>query len=63
MIRKRMQTEIADLALVAIRRYPWAMLVGFTLGALPWAVANLFLLGWIPLRESAFGFGDEDVAV
>jgi len=61
-IRKRMQTEIADLALVMIRRYPSALFVGFTLGALPWAVGNAVLLGWLPIREAAYGFGDQDAS-
>lgn len=61
-IRKRMQTEIADLALVMIRCYPRALLLGFTAGALPWAIANTVLLAWIPIRESEYGFGDQDAS-
>lgn len=62
-VRKRMQTEIADLALVMIREYPTALLFGLTLGAIPWAVLNWCLLGWIPIREAEFGLSDDDAAL
>ncbi|TWT69172.1 hypothetical protein [Crateriforma conspicua] len=61
-IRKRLQTEIADLALVMLRRYPSALLVGFSLGALPWIIANGLLLYWIPWQEAQYTFADQDAA-
>lgn len=62
-IRKRVQTEIADLALVMIRKYPTALLIGLTLGAIPWAILNWCLLAWIPIREAEFGLSDDDAAM
>ncbi|TWU56169.1 hypothetical protein [Rubripirellula reticaptiva] len=59
-IRLRTMSEIGDLALVMIRRYPAALLIGFAAGAVPWAVANLLLLGWIPIAESGYGLDDEE---
>ena len=58
-IRVRTLAEIGDLALVMIRRYPQALLVGFVLGALPWIIANALLLYWIPLTERQYGLFDE----
>ena len=45
-IRLRTLSEIGDLSMVMIRRYPKALLVGFLLGALPWCLANAALLSW-----------------
>lgn len=59
-IRLRTLSEIGDLAMVMIRRYPSALLIGFALGAAPWAIANAALLSWIPVTESAFGLNDEE---
>lgn len=59
-IRLRTLSEIGDLALVMIRRYPASLLVGFSLGALPWAIANGLLIGWIPVFESGYGLDDEE---
>lgn len=61
-IRLRSLSEIGDLALVMIRRYPSALYVGFLFGALPWAIANAALLSWIPVREMAYGFSDAEAA-
>ena len=61
-IRLRSLSEIGDLALVMIRRYPSALAIGFAIGALPWAVANAVLLNWIPVREMAYGFSDREAA-
>ena len=61
-IRLRTLAEIGDLALVMIRRYPTAILVGFAAGAIPWAVANACILSWIPLRESSYGLYDEEAS-
>lgn len=58
-VRARSLAEIGDLALCLVRRYPKALLIGFTLGALPWAVMNLLLLGWIPIQEARSGIFDE----
>lgn len=59
-VRVRTLPEIGDLAMVMIRRYPAALLIGFALGALPWAIANAALLSWIPLQESNYGLLDEE---
>ena len=62
-IRLRTLAEIGDLALVMIRRYPAAILVGFSIGAFPWIVANAVLLSWIPIREASYGLQDEEAQV
>lgn len=59
-IRPRSLSEIGDLALMLIRQYPQALIVGFFLGALPWALCNLALLGWIPLSETVENVYDEE---
>lgn len=59
-IRLRTLAEIGDLALVMIRRYPTSLLIGFAVGALPWAITNLALLGWIPIAEAGYGLEDEE---
>ena len=51
-IRLRKFTEIGDLSLIMIRRYPGALLIGFGMGAIGWAILNTLLLGWIPWEES-----------
>ena len=58
-VRVRTLSEIGDLAMVMIRRYPSALFVGFTIGALPWLLANTALLAWIPIQESQYGLLDE----
>ena len=59
-IRLRSLSEIGDLAMAMLRRYPMAMLVGFAGGALPWALADAALLYWIPIREAGYGLDDEE---
>ena len=59
-VRLRTLSEIGDLAMVMIRRYPASLLIGFTSGASVWAIANLLLLGWIPISESTYGLDDEE---
>jgi hypothetical protein len=59
-IRLRTLSEIGDLAMVMIRRYPTALLVGFAVGALPWFIANALLLSWIPITEASYGLDDEE---
>jgi hypothetical protein len=59
-IRLRTLSEIGDLAMIMIRRYPAALLIGFAAGAAGWAIVNLLLLGWIPIREAAYGLDDEE---
>ena len=61
-IRARTLTEISDLAMVMIRCYPAAIIVGFALGALPWAIMNTVLLGWIPIDEYRHATWDEEMA-
>ena len=57
-IRLRKFSEIGDLSLVMIRRYPEAILIGFTMGAVGWVILNTLLLGWIPWQESIYGLDD-----
>ena len=52
-IRTRSLSEIGDLAMILIRRYPAAAIFGFAVGAAPWIVLNTLLLGWIPISEFA----------
>ncbi len=59
-IRLRSLSEIGDLAIVMIRRYPGALLIGFAAGAIPWAIANALLLSWIPISEAQYGLDDEE---
>ena len=59
-IRLRTLSEIGDLAMVMIRRYPKALLVGFAVGAFPWFIANALLLSWIPITEAGYGLDDEE---
>ncbi|KAA5543700.1 hypothetical protein FYK55_10930 [Roseiconus nitratireducens] len=59
-VRVRTLSEIGDLALVLLHRYPTTLLVGFTLGALPWIVADGLLLYWIPITEAQFGLDDSE---
>jgi hypothetical protein len=57
-VRVRTLSEIGDLALVLLHRYPTLLLVGFLVGALPWMIANAGLLYWIPITEYEFGLDD-----
>lgn len=59
-VRLRTLSEIGDLAMVMIRRYPASLLIGFAAGAVGWAIANLLLIGWIPITEAAYGLDDEE---
>ncbi len=59
-VRLRTLSEIGDLAMVMIRRYPASLLIGFAAGAVGWAIANLLLIGWIPISEAAYGLDDEE---
>jgi hypothetical protein len=59
-IRLRSLSEIGDLAMVMVRRYPSALLIGFAACASVWAIANSLLLSWIPFREAAYGLDDEE---
>lgn len=61
-IRTRTLSEIGDLAMVMIRRYPKALTLGFALGALPWLVADMLMLSWIPWEEARYGFADPQAA-
>ncbi|MGB0759207.1 MAG: hypothetical protein ACPGPS_06710 [Rubripirellula sp.] len=58
-IRLRKFTEIGDLSLIMMRRYPEALLIGFVTGAIGWAITNMILLGWIPWEESSYGLDDQ----
>jgi hypothetical protein len=53
-------SEIGDLAMAMLRRYPGSLLIGFSAGAFGWAVANALLLYWIPIREAGYGLEDEE---
>ncbi|MCC9603801.1 hypothetical protein LOC67_24890 [Stieleria sp. JC731] len=59
-IRVRTLSEIGDLALVLLHRYPTLLLVGFFMGAFPWMVANALLLYWIPITEAQYGLDDPE---
>src|SRR6056297_2451618 len=58
-IRPRKLSEIGDLALILLRRYPQAWMIGLLLGAAPWVVLNLLLLGWMPVSDAIDGLVDE----
>lgn len=58
-VRARTMSEIGDLSLILLRRYPHAWLVGLSLGAAPWIVLNLLLLGWMPIEDVLDGIVDE----
>lgn len=60
-IRARTLSEIGDLALILIRSYPGAAILGFAAGALPWALLNWLLVGWIPLPHFTAGIHDEQM--
>ncbi|MEL6110423.1 MAG: hypothetical protein AAFU85_30825 [Planctomycetota bacterium] len=59
-VRVRTLSEIGDLALVLVNRYPSTLLVGFVLGALPWMIANAAVLYWIPITEAQYGLNDNE---
>lgn len=59
-VRVRSLSEIGDLALVLLHRYPTVLLIGFLAGAWPWMVGNALLLSWIPITESEFGLDDPE---
>ncbi len=61
-IRLRTLSEIGDLSLVMLRRYPSALLIGFIAGALPWALLDIAVLAWIPIDEARFGLDDDEAA-
>jgi hypothetical protein len=51
-IRQRSQVELLDLTLHVIRAHFQALAVLLALGALPFALVNAWLIGWIPLAAS-----------
>jgi len=57
-VRVRTLSEIGDLAMVMIRRYPSALTIGFVAGAVPWILMNAILLSWIPVQENQYGLED-----
>ncbi|MEO1617099.1 MAG: hypothetical protein AAFV88_14705 [Planctomycetota bacterium] len=59
-VRVRTLTELGDLALVVLNRYPLPILITFALGALPWLICNAVLLSWIPIEEARFGLDDSE---
>jgi hypothetical protein len=62
-IRPRKLSEIGDLAIMLLRQYPQAILVGFTVGAAPWMIINALVLGWMPLAETAETLFDEETVL
>lgn len=48
-IRARSFTEILDLATVLMREHSMPITIAFLAGALPWAIANTAILGFIPV--------------
>ncbi len=61
-VRPRTVSEIGDLTLAMLRIYPRSILIGFTVGAMGWALLNLVLIGWIPIREYGLGLTDEEAS-
>ncbi|MEM9364877.1 MAG: hypothetical protein AAGD07_02700 [Planctomycetota bacterium] len=61
-IRVRTLSEIGDLALLLLRRYPRGVFLAFLMGAVPWILVDIALLGWIPLSIDQQEFFDEDSA-
>lgn len=59
-IRVRTLSEIGDLALLMVRRYPRGVFLAFLMGAAPWILLDVALLGWIPLAIDQQEFFDED---
>ena len=59
-VRLRTVSEIGDLTLIMLRRYPSTLFIGFALGALAWALMDLAVLGWIPISEASYGLDDEE---
>lgn len=58
-VRLRTMSEIGDLALVMIRRYP-ASYLAFAVGVSVWALTNALLLSWIPITEYRYGLDDDE---
>lgn len=50
-IRARSLGEIGDLAMMVAHRFPGPTIFAGLLGAFPWALVNLLLIGWIPVTE------------
>lgn len=59
-VRVRTLSEIGDLALVLLHRYPSTLFIGFLIGALPWIIANAAVLYWIPITEAQYGLNDDE---
>jgi hypothetical protein len=56
-IHERSLLETLDLSLHVVRRYLWPLAVTFSMGAVPLAVVNHFLVGWmldVEMREEYF---------
>lgn len=60
-IRARTLSEIGDLAMILIRSYPAASIFGFIAAALPWALMNLALIGWMPIYQFSLGIYDDEM--
>jgi hypothetical protein len=60
-IRARTLSEIGDLAMILIRSYPAASILGFIAGMLPWMLMNLLLIGWIPITQFSLGIYDDEM--
>lgn len=57
-IRARSLGEIGDLAMMVTHRFPGPTMLAGLLGALPWALLNLLLIGWIPVTEFSDSLSD-----
>jgi hypothetical protein len=53
-------SEIGDLALLMLRRYPVAVTRAFFAGAAPWMVINAILLSFLPMRIAADEYFTDD---
>jgi len=60
-IRARTLSEIGDLAMILIRNYPAASILGFLAGMLPWMLMNFALIGWIPWVQFDLAIYDEEM--
>lgn len=59
-MRPRSMSEVGDLTLAMLRCYPRLIFQRFVLGAGLWALLNLLLLSWIPIREWRLGLNDDE---
>ncbi|QDS89796.1 hypothetical protein EC9_39960 [Rosistilla ulvae] len=59
-VRPRSCSELCDLALLLMRQYFFPLCVAFAAGALPFAILNAALIGWLPIESEFEGIADEE---